>query len=92
MWKNKHEAVSAKKPKKKAKKDAGTESAATSAGAGLQDWSGDELRYTRNDKVRWDGRAWMCRKSHWSEEAKTPGVTHSLWKEDDAEAILPSIA
>jgi len=77
-WKNKHAGVSAKKPKKKSK---GKEDRGDVEGLG--EWDGVERRYTTNDKVTWDGKVWMCRKSHVSSEDGTPEKAISMWKEVD---------
>ena len=90
MWKNKHEAVSAKKPKRKNTKPrsaaTGKESQTLPASDGTEaananEWNGDGTRYTRNDKVRYNDGTWICRKSHYSEEKKTPARAYQLWKE-----------
>jgi len=70
MWKNKHAGVSAKKPKGK-------------TGVHIEDWNAYNTRYVTNDKVRYSGRIWVCRKSHQSSETKYPGVDYALWKEDE---------
>lgn len=92
MWKNKHEAVSAKKPKKKAMEKSKTVVASatntsdalqknSSTSSGLSEWDGNNHKYTKNDTISWDGVAWICRKSHHSELAKPPGKVYQLWKE-----------
>lgn len=96
MWKNKHEAISAKKPKK-AKKPSRTQSRLIGevdkeADTGNEDrlassneqpplWHDQEARYTKNDQVQWDNSVWICRKSHTSQEGKTPTKAYQLWKE-----------
>lgn len=75
-WKNKAADVSAKKPRKgKGGKGVGD----------VGDWSGEGVKYTKNDRVRRAGRVWVCRKSHKSREGEgdEPGVALGLWKEDD---------
>ncbi|KAI9727300.1 MAG: hypothetical protein M1828_006919 [Chrysothrix sp. TS-e1954] len=91
MWKNKHEAVSAKKPKKpkKAAKPlqeeqmtiAEADTTSVEPRGGVQSWDCGEKIYVRNDKVLWDGTLWKCRKTHWSEERKPPTKAYSLWKD-----------
>ena len=71
-WKNKVAGASAKKPKnKKGKKEE------------IKEWSGEDKKFTVNDKVVWEGKVWVCRKSHFSREEETPGKGIGLWKEDD---------
>ena len=88
MWKNKHEAVSAKKPKRKVKKSADaaepTEMQAAVVATDMEEWVEDNRKYTRNDRVLRDGRVWICRKSHSSKEGRPPEASYSLWKENDA--------
>jgi len=77
-WKNKFAGVSAKKPKKgkgKGKGKGGSDA--------IREWVPDDQRYTTNDKVVWEGRAWVCRKSHFSREDETPDKAVGLWKEAD---------
>ena len=116
MWKNKHEAVSAKKPRKKSKESRvatddeeleeveeadGEESNAranvkangkgkkgekenvkeSGKGGVVEDWNGKGVKYTRNDEVMFAFEMWICRKSHLSEEGKTPREMKNLWKE-----------
>jgi hypothetical protein len=90
MWKNKHEAVSAKKPRKKSKEhrvetdDEGLEEVhenGTAGNAVENEWDGNGKKYTRNDEVMYEGELWICRKSHLSEEGKGPRETKNLWKE-----------
>lgn len=68
MWKNKHEAVSAKKPKRKAKDVVGC-------------WQGEGVQHVRNDRVRHSDKTWQCRKSHRSDEQKAPTHACTFWKE-----------
>ena len=84
MWKNKHEAVSAKKPKKKCKAaDSGNGNASSALdGDGVKQWSDEHERYTRNDKVYWSDVIWICRRSHESEPSKLPSQSYRLWKEE----------
>ncbi|KAF4300918.1 hypothetical protein GTA08_BOTSDO07015 [Botryosphaeria dothidea] len=73
MWKNKHDAVSAKKKKKSSKYQQ------------LQDWrqgDGNDKKYTRNDRVLWNGKVWACRKTHLSRDTGTPDQEFGLWKEE----------
>ena len=92
MWKNKHEAVSAKKPKKRKpnKTMLSTECESLEphisedSSLRLHNWNGDERKYTKNDKVSWGGSTWTCRKSHFSQDTKTPGHSYQLWKEEKA--------
>ena len=90
MWKNKHEAVSAKKPRKKSKKsriegDAQIDASEAEIGEAKHvKWSGHEVKYTRNDQVMFEGELWVCRKSHVSEETKSPKEMKNLWKEEVA--------
>lgn len=69
MWKNKHAGVSAKKPKRK-------------KGVLIEDWNASNTKYVTNDKVRYNERIWVCRKSHQSCETDHPGVGYASWKED----------
>lgn len=68
MWKNKHAGVSAKKPKAK-------------KGVDVAEWKVNRGKYTKNDKVRFDGRTWVCGKSHSSSEVSAPGCGCTYWKE-----------
>ena len=80
MWKNKHAGVSAKKPKGK-KMSRGY----------IREWSygpedddkkeEESVRYTRNDRVLWEGKEWVCRRGHSSVEKTKPGVAWTWWKE-----------
>lgn len=81
MWKNKHEAVSAKKKPRKAAEPA---SSASHHDGAASNWSGDAVKYTKNDRVRYSNVTWICRKSHESQESKPPAKAQSLWKEDDS--------
>lgn len=78
MWKNKHEAVSAKMKKGKGGKKGRKPSDE------MEEWIATEKKYTPNDRVRWEGKIWICRKSHWSKEEEAPGEkSYKVWKEDD---------
>lgn len=105
MWKNKHEAVSAKMRKRKpgnAQRDRSkqelpaAESELKMANGDDRDnssesdvhqdspcpaWVGNETQYMKNDQITWHDQTWSCRKSHVSNEARTPDKTVSLWKE-----------
>ncbi len=87
MWKNKHEAVSAKKPRKKSKESRVDEaeavegSEAEAGRGGHSEWSGNGVKYTRNGEVMFEEELWICRKSHVSEEGKSPKEMKNLWKE-----------
>ncbi|KAG8531024.1 uncharacterized protein KY384_004381 [Bacidia gigantensis] len=84
MWKNKHAGVSAKK-----KKGKGREATASK----LTEWQVSEeddgaiaeevTKYTKNDKVKWDEKQWICRRSHQSAANKRPGDGWRWWKEID---------
>lgn len=83
MWKNKHEAVSAKRPKKaratgEAEAQEGTEEGPREA---VPEWRDTAVKYTKNDRVRFEGAVWICRKSHVSQEGKTPAGSVAQWKE-----------
>ena len=67
MWKNKHAGVSAKKPKPKQR-------------VAVRDWQ-DYTSYLVNDKVVYEDRVWICRRSHASSEANVPGKGYGFWKE-----------
>ena len=71
MWKNKRAGVSAKKPKRR-------------VGAEVRDWSVSDVKYVTNEKVSYDGKVWICRRSHRSRETTNPGAGYAFWKEDDA--------
>lgn len=87
MWKNKHEAVSAKKPKGKRSKSATVNGGSDDGdgegamGDGDDQWHEGNHKYTRNDRVRYDGKIWTCRRSHRSEEDKPPDKLQGYWKE-----------
>ena len=93
MWKNKHEAVSAKKPKHRRSKGSRDEQAASARVDASTDeeakaakpWNGSEQRYVRNDKVEFEDQLWMCRKTHCSDERKPPSKAYSLWKDIPSE-------
>lgn len=74
MWKDKKNAVSAKKPKRSPKTGAG-------ADATHVVWQEEGQKYTRNDIVQHAGNNWICRKSHISCEADEPGKYDRCWKE-----------
>lgn len=82
MWKNKHEAVSAKKPKRNALVSTPEQPAGPQPH--LRDWTEASAKYTRNDRVQWGGLVWICRKSHASETGKPPDKAHNLWKSEGA--------
>lgn len=69
MWKNKHAGVSAKKPKQK------------SRSAPVQ-WTHLPTKFTKNDRVKYDGVVWICRRSHTSGETTKPGQGYTFWKEE----------
>lgn len=69
MWKNKHAGVSAKKPKKKDHTP-------------LKDWSKARSEYITNDRVKHEGRLWICRRSHITTDQYSPGIGYRYWKED----------
>ena len=81
MWKNKHEAVSAKKPKKpKTGPTSSTEQDHPPEHAPGNAWRGD-VKYARNDLVQSNDLTWICRKTHISDGGKPPEKRHNLWKE-----------
>ena len=114
MWKNKHEAVSAKK-KKKGKKgrtksgqdvkpwsaaredtveiavDAYKEGDGTASGTASSDEEEhgslapvtrySDIKYTRNDRVSYDGKLYVCRKSHWADPKNPPPKDIHLWED-----------
>lgn len=89
MWKNKHEAVSAKKPKR-AKRTGAVEVASTCeqrsrvgdpVAGSLPEWDENAMNYTKNDRVRWKDVVYDCRKSHVSQTGKDPAKAYQLWKE-----------
>ncbi|KAL7007881.1 hypothetical protein EMMF5_002528 [Cystobasidiomycetes sp. EMM_F5] len=97
MWKNKHDAVSAKKRKPRTKSKSDTippwrsghetdENAATTdeeSALRPQKYPHLDKKYTKNDKVVYDDRVWVCRKSHFATSAQGPPDKEiSLWKED----------
>lgn len=69
MWKNKHAGVSAKKPKRK-----GQTSEITKPWVPIGE-------YVTNDKVRHEGKIWVCRRCHASTEETMPGTRYRYWKE-----------
>lgn len=81
MWKNKHDAVSAKKKNKSRKElqlqdwhssNQGTDGQSTNSGK----------RYTRNDRVIWNGKVWACRKTHLARGSSAPDQEFGLWREE----------
>ncbi len=114
MWKNKHEAVSAKKPKKPKKRagkaeqhsdkpdereiecdvlaadhaypESGHERSETPrrlvVSAHVPSWQDNNTKYTKNDRVMYNGEIWVARRSHLSvADGPTPDQDHILWKE-----------
>ena len=73
MWKNKHAGVSAKKPKKKASNGA------------VKEWK-DGMELARNDRVQYEGKTWLVRRSHTADIATNNPDSESgyrYWKEAD---------
>ena len=70
MWKNKHEGVSAKRPKHKSREPP-------------KAWVEKNMSYVNNDRVTYDSKLWICRRSHNSNEKKTPEKAYRYWKEVD---------
>lgn len=74
MWKSKHDAASAKKKKKVRNYQH------------PQEWrpgDGKGRKYTRNDRVSWNGKIWTCRKTHFAGEAnRSPDHAFGFWKEE----------
>lgn len=69
MWKNKHAGVSARKPKKK-------------SSAALKDWSGSQSDYIQNERVKHEGKLWICRRSHKSSGKNAPSsLSYRYWNE-----------
>ena len=87
MWKNKHAGVSAKKPKSKKAKTDKSEAVGKEWQPPVEseDRKQEDIRvsYTRNDRVRWEGKEWVCRRGHESDEKRRPGVGWTWWKEVD---------
>lgn len=79
--------MSAKKPKSKKAKTDKNEAVGKEWQAPIEseDKQQDYLRvsYTRNDRVRWEGKDWVCRRGHESDEKRRPGVGWTWWKELD---------
>lgn len=71
MWKNKHKGVSAKKPKHKSRMPP-------------KAWVAETMSYVNNDRVTYDNKLWICRRSHHSDEKKTPENAYRYWKEVDS--------
>lgn len=92
-----HEAVSAKRRPKKSKKDqpeaipdwrSGHEtdesmvSADESSMLEPHRYPHLDKKYTRNDRVIYDDKVWVCRKTHWAADASgPPEQEQALWKE-----------
>lgn len=80
--------VSGKKPKTKGKGKG-------NGGKGMgkeerKEWrEGD--KYTRNDRVVWGTKVWICRKSHVAREGEEPGLKVALWKEDAESAGMEEV-
>lgn len=68
MWKNKHALVSAKKPKHR-NQDV------------FKDWRPERMSYVIHDKVQYEGKTWICRRSHESDEKNAPSQSYRFWKE-----------
>lgn len=74
-WKNRWADVTAKKPKKvKARQKAKHRPV---------EWDEGHGKYTVNDRVLYEGKSWVCRKSHRPMEGEQPPKAIHLWKEDD---------
>ena len=79
--------MSAKKPKSKKTKTDKNEAVGkewqppVESEDGKQD--GFRVSYTRNDRVRWEGKGWVCRRGHECDEKRRPGVGWTWWKEVD---------
>lgn len=120
MWKNKHEAVSAKKKGKKSRKKgkattdvkpwtasrafivegqtrastaSDDEEGAAASGTASSDDDGQtdapvtrysDVRYTRNDRVSYEGKLYICRKSHWADPQNPPEKDIHLWEDKSA--------
>lgn len=41
-----------------------------------------ESKYTKNDKVEYEGKVYVCRKSHWARYSVEPDMDVHLWKEE----------
>ena len=80
MWKNKHAGISARKPKKK-------------GSATLKDWSESQSDYIQNDRVKHEGKLWICRRSHKSSGKTAPSsLSYRYWNEapfaaDDQQSV-----
>ena len=77
--------MSAKKPKPKKAKTDKSEAVGKEWQPPVEseDRKQDDVRvsYTRNDRVRWEGKDWVCRRGHESDERRRPGVGWTWWKE-----------
>ena len=71
VWKNKHAGTSGKKPKRKDQ-------------ASIKDWSEGQSSYITNDKVKHNGKVWICRRSHDTTTKSVPGTGYRFWKEVDS--------
>ena len=79
MWKNKLAGVSAKKPKQK-------------KNGLISEWNKSGTRYITNDKVKYAGTIWVCRRSHQSSETTIPGLGYNCWKEHEKVPDQPNDA
>ena len=67
-WKNKHAHVTAKKPKRR-QKDL------------VRDWQPSMEQYSVNDKVRFERKVWLCRRTHGTSKDNAPGKNERYWME-----------
>lgn len=83
VWKNKKEAVSGKR--KKAKRNVKEWSNVVDDGDTAEEDDQREYkepRYTKNDRVEYEDKVYVCRKSHWVRHSVEPSKDIHLWKEE----------
>lgn len=74
-WKNRWADVTAKKPKKAKVRQRESRPPGK--------WSVQHQKYTFNDRVAFQDKVWLCRKSHRPRDGEEPPNAYHLWKEDD---------
>lgn len=76
MWKNKHAFISAKSKNRNKNNHS----------ALMKVWSDCQADYIQNDRVRHEGKVWICRRSHSSDNENAPGLSYRYWKEAPSSA------
>ena len=72
MWKNKHSDTMVSAKKRKTKKISEI----------IRPWNADNTEYVHNDKIKFNDKMWICRRSHFSND-QTPPTAYRYWKQLD---------